>query len=329
MPDDPFKKPLGDSAIPSTDGPQQAERRASPRYPFVAVAEVTELSSGARLSARTSDLSLGGCYIDTLKSVMRGESFGFRFPLLLFLLALSPLPLAAQAEEKPAASAAKQSSAQGATSNCSNEDPKAAGTSPNIKSPSSRVEGGCVTGNVYRNDFLGFSFEFPEGWVTERPETLHKLNEKWEVAARHGPPELQSFGMVIPLHMYSPKVFFYASGSGKGDGNRLAIPSIRIGAQQTDERFLDIEKLRHKFEHVDQKRSARLLRPADGFVLKGHPFFRLEFEGRQGTTPIWVSRLQTFLNGHMVLFEFYAPSEEELQQLAGTLQSISFTKAKP
>jgi hypothetical protein len=36
------------------------------RCPFVASAEVTELRSGARLSARTSELGLGGCYIDGL-----------------------------------------------------------------------------------------------------------------------------------------------------------------------------------------------------------------------------------------------------------------------
>lgn len=38
------------------------------RCPLVASAEVTELGSGssAKLSARTSEIGLGGCYIDTL-----------------------------------------------------------------------------------------------------------------------------------------------------------------------------------------------------------------------------------------------------------------------
>ncbi len=79
MRDDPSKKPVGDSAIPSTDGPQQADLRVSPRYPFVAVAKLTELSSGTRSSARTSDLSLGGCYIDTLNPFPVGSLVRLQF----------------------------------------------------------------------------------------------------------------------------------------------------------------------------------------------------------------------------------------------------------
>jgi PilZ domain len=43
---------------------QPVDRRSVRRCPFVASAEVTELRTGARLSARTSELSVGGCYVD-------------------------------------------------------------------------------------------------------------------------------------------------------------------------------------------------------------------------------------------------------------------------
>ena len=42
------------------------ERRSAPRYPMVLAAQVLELPRGAKLSARTSDISRTGCYIDTL-----------------------------------------------------------------------------------------------------------------------------------------------------------------------------------------------------------------------------------------------------------------------
>jgi hypothetical protein len=41
-------------------------RRNAPRAAFIAVIEVTETATSTRLSARTSDLSLTGCYVDTL-----------------------------------------------------------------------------------------------------------------------------------------------------------------------------------------------------------------------------------------------------------------------
>ena len=42
------------------------DKRIDPRVPLIAVVEVTEVATGTRLSARTSDLSRTGCYIDTL-----------------------------------------------------------------------------------------------------------------------------------------------------------------------------------------------------------------------------------------------------------------------
>lgn len=51
-----------------------ADRRVAPHYPFILLAEVTQLSSGTRLSARTPDISRTGCYIDTLKPMPKGSS---------------------------------------------------------------------------------------------------------------------------------------------------------------------------------------------------------------------------------------------------------------
>jgi hypothetical protein len=44
----------------------EMERRDGGRHCFTASAEVVDLSSGARFSARTSDLGQGGCYVDSL-----------------------------------------------------------------------------------------------------------------------------------------------------------------------------------------------------------------------------------------------------------------------
>ena len=50
----------------------RAKQRAFRRCPFVASAEVTEPHSGALLSARTSELSVGGCYVDAHNSFPEG-----------------------------------------------------------------------------------------------------------------------------------------------------------------------------------------------------------------------------------------------------------------
>ncbi len=54
------------------------ERRSAPRHPLVLAAEVVELPRGAKLAARTSDISRTGCYIDTLNPIPQGSQVRVR-----------------------------------------------------------------------------------------------------------------------------------------------------------------------------------------------------------------------------------------------------------
>ena len=51
-----------------------SERRRSPRYPFYASAQITELQTQTRLTARTSELSLHGCYMDMVNPLPLGTT---------------------------------------------------------------------------------------------------------------------------------------------------------------------------------------------------------------------------------------------------------------
>lgn len=42
------------------------ERRRNLRFPFSATVEAVDIKSGAKVTGRSSDLGLGGCYVDTL-----------------------------------------------------------------------------------------------------------------------------------------------------------------------------------------------------------------------------------------------------------------------
>ena len=50
----------------------EQKQRCEPRYPFIASAELLEEISGARMSSRISDLSLNGCYVDTINPLPDG-----------------------------------------------------------------------------------------------------------------------------------------------------------------------------------------------------------------------------------------------------------------
>jgi hypothetical protein len=51
---------------------ESMEKRLSSRLAFIARAELTEEVSGTKLNCRVSDLSLYGCYIDTLNTLPKG-----------------------------------------------------------------------------------------------------------------------------------------------------------------------------------------------------------------------------------------------------------------
>ena len=50
------------------------ERRRNLRFPLVAMIEVVDIKSQAKVTGRTNDLGLGGCYVDTLSPFPIGAS---------------------------------------------------------------------------------------------------------------------------------------------------------------------------------------------------------------------------------------------------------------
>lgn len=52
----------------------EPDLRRSPRIPFIASAEITEIDTEVRLTARTGDLSQGGCYMDMVNPLPEGTS---------------------------------------------------------------------------------------------------------------------------------------------------------------------------------------------------------------------------------------------------------------
>jgi hypothetical protein len=59
------------TATPVTENGAK-DRRRVPRFPFVADAEIVEIQSGARLRGHTSELSLFGCFVDTINPLPSG-----------------------------------------------------------------------------------------------------------------------------------------------------------------------------------------------------------------------------------------------------------------
>lgn len=64
-----YGEPMSGSA--KLGGPY-SERRAVPRYSFIATADIIEPSTKTRISGRVSEVSRSGCYVDILNTLPKG-----------------------------------------------------------------------------------------------------------------------------------------------------------------------------------------------------------------------------------------------------------------
>jgi hypothetical protein len=51
---------------------EKSDRRRAPRYSVMAAVSVVDVQSGVELNARITDLSISGCYVDTLNAFPAG-----------------------------------------------------------------------------------------------------------------------------------------------------------------------------------------------------------------------------------------------------------------
>jgi hypothetical protein len=63
---------------PSNSGSGGSDRRAVPRYTFIATVEIVDPVSGVRLAGRVSEISRKGCYVDILNALPKDTPINLR-----------------------------------------------------------------------------------------------------------------------------------------------------------------------------------------------------------------------------------------------------------
>lgn len=185
------------------------------------------------------------------------------------------------------------------------------------------VETGVISGNVYRNNFLGLSYEFPSGWIAAAPETLNEVNERREASAKAGfmqdHPEASSAPQISVV-----KTILYVSQRGEGDGHRMDIPCIRINATPSNGADMTLDSIKSSVGRMNSP-GISLVRGPERFTVKGHEIFRTDFEHSGNNRHSVYSRIQTVANGYHVALEVYANDSEQLEELVSTIRTLSFS----
>jgi thiol-disulfide isomerase/thioredoxin len=183
------------------------------------------------------------------------------------------------------------------------------------------IEAGAVSGNVYKDDALSLAYEFPKGWIAAKPEALHSLNEKMESAAKAN--VLQQHPEVAgSLRIMTPKIIFYASRRGDGDGQRLSFPCVRITAIPSRVSSLSLDTFRQTADTMASGSGAKVSTPAAEFTVKNHPFLRADFERSMAGQKVFQSYVQTLSEDYLLTIEIYSLSKDDQQVAVDSLQKI-------
>jgi len=190
------------------------------------------------------------------------------------------------------------------------------------------IEASSISGNVYKNDALSMSYEFPRGWVAAKPGSLHVLNERSEAGAKAAVLQ-QHPELADSLRFSTPKIVFYASRKGDGDGQRLGLPSLRISATPSRLDSLRLSTFQQMMDHMAVASGLKPFAQASEYTVNKHQFLRADFERSSGGPHVYQSYVQTLSEDYLLTIEILASSLDELQQVAASLQSMSITEEDP
>jgi len=183
------------------------------------------------------------------------------------------------------------------------------------------IEGGLVSGTIYQNEALSLTYEFPRGWIAAKPDVLHALNEKLEATAKASILQ-QHPEAAGNLRIMTPKIVFYASRRGDGDGQRLSFPCIRIMTTASRATALELDTFQRTAEAMARASGAKLsLAPAEYWV-QDHPFMRADFERSMGGQHILQTYVQTLSEDYLLTIEIYALSGDDKQVAVDSLQKL-------
>jgi hypothetical protein len=173
-----------------------------------------------------------------------------------------------------------------------------------------------VSGNVYQNAELGMAFEFPKGWAAAAAESIRDVNQRREANLA----QRSEAGVRVLV----PRVIFYASARGSGDALRMALPSLRINAAAGGGGGrLTLDYFDRMAQSMAAQPGVKVVAAPSEFRVGNHRFMRVDLE-HSGSSHFYRSFILTQAVDYMVTIEIIAASQDELQRIGSSLQSMSF-----
>jgi hypothetical protein len=177
-----------------------------------------------------------------------------------------------------------------------------------------------ITGNLYRNAFLGFSYKFPADWTAASADALDQINHSRS-------QDLQANGVIDTgdapgpdgkIRFAFPQVILEASPD-----QRHLMPAASISVAQTS--VSPLEEAQKEADRL-KRQGAAILAPPAAITIGRRQVIRFDFQSEQDGALGYAARFETTSKpGYIVILEISSRSKQEFDELVATAQSLTFT----
>jgi TonB family protein len=164
-------------------------------------------------------------------------------------------------------------------------------------------ENGTLVSNTYANEFLGFWFPIPDGWQVNR-ESVGTEREGQAKRLPGGGLEL----LVLDRRTANPA------------RNRIVISAVDASGYSSATKAFVSDFVRAPID----KTGGEVLREAFSVDFSGQHFFRADYKRVLKVGAQWGAFVCTKFSGYFIGWTFTAGSPEELEDIANSLQRLSF-----
>jgi tetratricopeptide (TPR) repeat protein len=195
------------------------------------------------------------------------------------------------------------------------------------QSSGSEPDIGSVSGNVYTNQFFGFSFEFPKGWTVLDAGVARATVDFGGAIIANGDPMLQDAQHAAARITYP---LFYATEGLTKDG-AISIRSVQIRALDVsaDPNLRTPEEYLTGLATLHSQGIGIPVEPAgkpEQLQVGGGAFWRLNMSTRVGSIVVSDAAIVAVQKGYLLMFIVAGPDAASRDDLVRAVQSVHFVE---
>jgi len=184
----------------------------------------------------------------------------------------------------------------------------------------------ALSGNSVSSPFFKFHYSFPQGWSPQKEELrMEKNRKRHEDAVNRAKTDasrtVNTRGITTTTRVFWTYDLLFATPPGTPEG-KLVVPYAHVWAMECS----NITNQPGDYAKLMQSLDSKQLGKTESKTIAGHKFMRSSFlfEGEHFPQKQFETMFETLSGRFLLIFEFHGKTEQEMNELAKTMESVTF-----